>query len=693
AARGDPIEFAAAGDRPADVEVAAARDAETELAMAADWARRQVESGAGAVCVVVPDLAARLAAVRRAFEDCFVPGARRIGSRRHAGAFEIAATRRLDQFPHVDAALELLELARGRGPSALAGRIVLSPFLGGAIAEANARARLELRLRSDGREHFGVDELERLASAAACPVLTERLAAARALLRGAPRRATASVWAERFLELLGAFGWPGDAPLDSDERQTVEQVRDACGLFGALDEVLGDLDFDRARYEFRRLVSAQHFEPRTLPAPVTVIDPDTVVGVEFDALWIAGMDAGRWPPAPDPDPLLPIALQIEAGMPWATANAAREHARQRFDRVLKGAARAIASWPQWDGDAEQRPSPWLAGLPTAGLDQPVTRAYRATLYDARPALETIEDPGLPPLASPHAVGGARALELQALCPFRAQVELRLRARPLEQSGPEVDPLERGDLAHRALERLWRELGGHAGLMGRTTDSLATTVRAVVQQCAQPLLTGATAHRARLVAIEVDLACERIGELLECERGRRPFRIQGPEVRGALALGGLEFDLRIDRIDELDDGSRIVIDYKTGASASARHWYGERPRQPQLPLYALAYADVAAVAVAQLARGAVGFEGVARDAGLLPGIDAWPSRANPTDAADWPGLIEHWRVNLERLAREHRDGVSRVDPLPQACRYCHLSLLCRIDEHGSHDADATVALDE
>ncbi len=47
-------------------------------------------------------------------------------------------------------------------------------------------------------------------------------------------------------------------------------------------------------------------------------------------------------------------------------------------------------------------------------------------------------------------------------------------------------------------------------------------------------------------------------------------------------------MRIDRIDEMPDGSLAVIDYKTSASVpSPSSWLGDRPSDPQLPLYALA----------------------------------------------------------------------------------------------------------
>ncbi len=83
--------------------------------------------------------------------------------------------------------------------------------------------------------------------------------------------------------------------------------------------------------------------------------------------------------------------------------------------------------------------------------------------------------------------------------------------------------------------------------------------------------------------------------LQVERQREPFEVeQLDEGKQSVRHANLEFSLRIDRIDRLADGSRVLIDYKTGMVAV--DWRGERPDNPQLPLYAL-WRPEALVAVA------------------------------------------------------------------------------------------------
>jgi RecB family exonuclease len=158
----------------------------------------------------------------------------------------------------------------------------------------------------------------------------------------------------------------------------------------------------------------------------------------------------------------------------------------------------------------------------------------------------------------------------------------------------------------------------------------------------------------------------------------------PETKEQAAVGALRFELRLDRMDELLDeahrGERIIVDYKTGSNVSTQSWTRERPEQPQLPLYAVTHPQsLAAVAFATVSANGVSYQGVARDDGLLPGIKAFNDKYLPAPYVQWNGLLAYWEGVITRLANEYFAGAALVDPLPTACRYCHLSTLCRVHE--------------
>src|SRR5690606_10446875 len=80
--------------------------------------------------------------------------------------------------------------------------------------------------------------------------------------------------------------------------------------------------------------------------------------------------------------------------------------------------------------------------------------------------------------------------------------------------------------------------------------------------------------------------------LGAELQRRPFHVQDLEREANWRHGALELNVRLDRIDRLDDGSLVVIDYKTGIGPidPKSHWMRERIVNLQLPFYAAVLGD-------------------------------------------------------------------------------------------------------
>ena len=174
-------------------------------------------------------------------------------------------------------------------------------------------------------------------------------------------------------------------------------------------------------------------------------------------------------------------------------------------------------------------------------------------------------------------------------------------------------------------------------------------------------------------------------LLQVERERPPFTVQLAEASEQYEIGGLSVTLRPDRIDLLENGGQLLIDYKLGDSHRPRDWFDVvpgRPRRPQLPLYGLAHSQqLRGLAYAVLAPGAVEYRGWSDGTPIGPGVPAYPAgiRIDLGDPHDWEALLHQWRFSLTRLAQQYVAGESQVDPLPQECATCHLSTFCRIHE--------------
>jgi RecB family exonuclease len=274
------------------------------------------------------------------------------------------------------------------------------------------------------------------------------------------------------------------------------------------------------------------------------------------------------------------------------------------------------------------------------------------------------------------------LELQAACPFRAHLEQRLGARALEESELGLDAAARGELVHAVLARLWQALGDSTRLRELAPEAARDSVRQAIAAELDARHRTVVGVRRRLLEIEAAWLETRVLELLQLERTRPDFAIEAVEQGVTIAIGGLTLELRPDRIDRLSDGRLAVIDYKTGGDAETKAWLDERPKLPQLPLYATALgsANVGAVVFARLRTGDTGFTGLARDAATFPGLKSPGAKGWPREFGDWEQMLDEWRRRLTALAEEHARGDARLAPDPRrACEYCHLETVCRIGE--------------
>jgi hypothetical protein len=209
----------------------------------------------------------------------------------------------------------------------------------------------------------------------------------------------------------------------------------------------------------------------------------------------------------------------------------------------------------------------------------------------------------------------------------------------------------------------------------------------------------TPSRTRLAMLEIESVTQLVGRLLVHERQRPPFTVDLAEMSEQYAIGGLSITLRPDRIDVLEGGRQLLIDYKLGESHQPRKWLDAvpgRPPRPQLPLYALAHADrLSGLAYAVLSPAAVEYRGWSDGTPIGSGIVPYPRgvRIDLGDPADWDALLHHWRFTLTRLAERYVAGDAAVDPLPQECSTCHLSTLCRIHEAPEAQSEEGVTDDE
>jgi len=668
-------------------------DGEQEIRRAAAWARSRLEAGHTRIGIVVPDLAASRAAVVRLFSAAMAPDYALPDVPGRMLPFNLSLGVPLANYPLVNTAMLLLELAGREIEFERASRVLRSPFIAGAETERSGRALLDIELRRRAEPSLTLDQLQNLVARqdVVCPQLARLLTVFAGFRKDRLFGAQApSQWARAFSEALGVAGFPGERALDSAEYQTLKRWHEVLAGFAAMDRVVPRMVDAEALSRLRRMTVETLFQPETPDVPVQILGVLETSGLTFDCLWVMGLDDEHWPPPQRPNPFLPLSVQRAAGLPQCSPADALAAARGITERWCAAAEEVVLSHPLQEDDRDLRPSALIARIAETAPEITYYPDFRNAVHEMR-GVERVVDDQLPSLFEGQVTGGGTGLlKDQAACPFRAGAKHRLHADAPEVPHTGLNALERGNLVHHVLARVWAELRSSDALRAIDADSLelllgkATDIAMERIQRDRPIaLTGlfAEIEKRRLIGLARDW--------LDEDRKREAFTVIAVEDKRGMAIGGLQLNARLDRVDETADGRRIVIDYKTG-NASAADMLGERPEEPQLPLYLLtAEPDAAAVAFARVRTGRTAYVGLARDGDLLPGVKAHAESKYIEQYPEWADLVTAWRKDLERIAIQFADGISFVDPkrYPQTCQFCDQQPFCRIRERmGEPDTD-------
>jgi probable DNA repair protein len=697
------------GSSASEVHFYGAPDSRTELSACALWCGQRLSANPDArLLVVTQDASSRRGEIERAFLQLKTGAAR-------APLFEFSLGVPLSQVALPRAAHLLLRWLSSPIAEHELDWLLSTGYLGSA-QETSALQAAMLYLRRRGREQpqwmlkSFLSELQpNDGKRGPCPEVkswASRMAETQRRLEdlgGYARRTQSPLeWAELGPRLLESAQFAGSSTLASDEFQALQRWHWAV-------EICGSLGFDGRRLAWAEFLSAMArtlestlFAPQSSDAPIQIAGPSESAGLTANAVWFLGADEDAWPAAGSTNPLLPLEVQRQAEMPHAAPQLDWNLAHAITKRLLASAPEVHFSYARQNQAVEARPSRLISRL--AGLPQPLPKELEAPATPS-PLTETVEDSSrvaFVPAASKVA-GGASVLTFQSQCPFKAFAAARLGARGWEPAEAGLTPAQRGRLLHAVLHSIWG--GPPRGI--RSLDDLRqigekkSFIDKHIQQVLQEEIRSAI--RERMPRRYLELEEQRLGwlvtEWLEYELARVEFEVAETEAERSVHLEGLTFDLRLDRIDRLNDGTLLVIDYKTG-DVSPWSWELPRPDDVQLPLYAGFALDrekepLGGLVFAKVRPGDQSFAGRVFDpaATLFAGLKAGSTLAKYALTAEQ--LID-WRSAIEQLARDFLAGHAEVDPseYPQTCERCGLQTLCRIQENRILlEVDETEAGDE
>ncbi|WP_237065145.1 PD-(D/E)XK nuclease family protein [Microbulbifer guangxiensis] len=676
-AAGTVIEHEAVS-RAGSLNVAGCSDLESEITQAARWSAELLRDDPHtSIGIVVNNLGQCRDEVETIFTRVLEPQAMDPRRPRYTLPFNFSAGTPLAQTAVGAGALQLLEILKDEWEYPALRSLLFSPFWGTMTTGASDQATSnddELWLRSAlfrtlEKRELGTVRGDVLRSAAEkvatrigfeSPQLPRQLE----LIGDRARRwrqAPAEVWAQRFSQTLAALGWPGPRNPDSQEYQQLKLWEQALEDFAALTPFAGTLTLMQALQHLRRIASRTPFQAETRDGPVQILGVLEAAGLSFDHLRLVGFGQQHWPPAPAPNPLLPIQWQKHWQMPRASAERELELARQLTRDLLEASGNVVVSYArEADGVTQALSSLFPDAGPGTEFSSDPLQEYQQNLQQGSP-LERRADSSFPPLEPAECRpvrGGSGALKAQALCPLNAQLHYRLGASRFNEPTLGLNPAERGKLVHEALALFWRQCGD-SGALAALDD---VTRSGQIDSAAATAIDRLRRHHRHLPRgfwlLEQQRLARLLAQWLELEVSRPAFLVEEVEWDRQAEIGGLQLQLRLDRLDRLGDDSLLVIDYKTGQT-TVSDWLQARVREPQLPLYALTLPESRAVAFAQVRWGDCKWKGSGDLKQPIEGIKAVAELQKDGPFGSWEDLTDHWEKGLAQLAEEYRNGFASL----------------------------------
>jgi ATP-dependent helicase/nuclease subunit B len=686
------------GEATQSAQFLAAPDAASEVAACVRWLHAKLaENPAARLLIVTTALQERRGELERALLDASRPNTANLN-------FEFSLGVPLGQVTLARSAILLLRWLHEPLAEPELDWLLSSGHCATSSEEeiALAETMRELRQRGQQRPEWRLDDFatakdqDNQAShspASHLSTWSARLLAARDLLREIPARQSPLEWVSIAAQLLQTLAWPGFRSLSStafQARERLEQILEECGSLGFNNSQMEWAEFVSTAAE---AVSATIFAAESSDAQIQITEPLESAGQLADGIWFLGAHEENWPGRGQPHPLLPVALQRESEMPHASPQADWELAQRMTLRLLASAGEVVFSYAALSAETEARPSRMVARLVGHPTNLPPEIAHsEASQANSRSDLtETFEDASLVPFPHEEIGGGSATLTRQSLCPFQAFATARLNADHWEPAEAGLNPRQRGQLLHSVLHRVWSgsAQGGISSLedLQRIADLRPFTgkiVASVMRESFDPAQRNSIPRRfpSRYLELEAERLTQLVSEWLEYERERLPFVVAETEATREVTIAGLKLKLRLDRIDTLQDGRSLIVDYKS-SEVGPSAWAGDRPDDIQLPLYATFAApdNLEGLVFARVRSGQAKFCGRLRDAlaSLQPGLNKRNSLVSDplTDRQ-----LEEWRDHIERLGQDFLAGRAAVDPKDPAktCASCHLHAVCRIYEN-------------
>ena len=569
-------------------------------------------------------------------------------------AYNISLGLPLTDYPFIRHLLWVLQLSQQLQSNCIStetfNAVITSPYIAHAQAERSSRALLANQVLSWSQAHFKLNQLN--------PHLT-RTPLLEMLINGISSKAASGQqkhdqWLLNFNTHLQIWGFATDRTLSSVEYQLFNKYQQTSLGLNQLAQITDKVVASQAIADLQTWLSQVIFQAQSAKTPIQILGSLEAEGLYFDEAWVLGMTDDFLPAALNVPRFIPNDIAARHQIPHSNFELVTKDAQDTLNNLINLSDQVNFSYAKTHFENEQHGSPLLS----------FNNEIETPEHQDHPALfETINDTQATPLANKQVSGGVGILKDQMACAFKGFAH-RLNIKKFDAPHLGLNRAEQGDVVHKVLESIYQQAQSSADLVAYSKDALNQLIDTAIQHELKRY------QRSGFAQIERDRLQQLIHKFIATEKQRDAFRVIATEQTIEANVAGLHFSTRLDRVDEMDNGDRIIFDYKTG-NLPSNPWCGDPIKEPQLPIYATTnLAD--GIAFIKPAADKISYTGLARDKDSLP-----KKTSQQKSCADWDKQLKLWQQQLDQTSLDYQQGNAEVLPTKGACEYCEYDSLCRV----------------
>jgi ATP-dependent helicase/nuclease subunit B len=666
---------------------------EEEITQMALWAYDHALAGNTRIACIIPTLLMHRKQIQRIFNRIFYPN-ELFYTQELRPRYSLTGGDPLIDAPIIHIVLQILSMLSGTSfKFELFHDLFQSPYIKGGIEEQSSRHLFLAKIRNDIFTHVSLSELK--SHLIKHHLSHDSLDIIQTLIQFTSKihhKKPLKYWIEAISLLLKTIGWPGSRTLSSLEYQQIKKLMEIFEELGSLQTYSEPVSFHQTVTLLKKTLYEQIFQPQTVDANVQIMGVLEAAGQQFDKIWMMDLLDIHWPSMAKPNAFIPIDLQKAYQLPHCSPEKELAFAEKMHDRFLHSCQEIIFSFSKQANEVHQHPSAFIVDF----LHDEFPKKNHTAFLMPSPTLEYPQESPIP-ITETLFPADSSLIKKTAQCHFQAFAHYRLKAKPLEKIYFKTNKKNRGILLHYLMEKFWQKYPSLDALTA-VKETLEDVCLTETEKIVTEFYTGLSVEDPLFIALEIKRLSDLLLTWLGIELSRAPFRIHEIEKKHTIYIHQLQLNMRIDRIDEVENHQYLLLDYKTGIQTE-RAWFKEPFTEAQLPLYAMLLPDnIAGLAFINLHQDSINFKGIMINETPLPHSEKTNNIAHIINAFIEKNLNIHdaikcsksiqkdefkvlqlaWKTVIEKTAENFLAGSYQTNPSDKSvCDFCQRQSLCRI----------------